>query len=62
MTIPSLGITENKPLFGAHIPEEVAPFRVKKLNLNLRPTKKVNADLNEAQLKMFDTIDEMRIS
>ena len=41
---------------GAHIPEEVSPFRVKKLNLHLRPTKKVNADLNEAQLKMFDTL------
>ena len=41
---------------GVETPEEVIPAKVKKVNLHLRSSKKVNTELNEAPLKMFDTL------
>ena len=41
---------------GVATPEEVVPAKVKKINLRLRSSKKVNIDLNETPLKMFDTL------
>ena len=41
---------------GVETPEEVAPAKVKRVKLNLRSSKKVSTELNEAPLKMFDTL------
>ena len=41
---------------GVENPKDVIPAKVKKVKLNLRVSKDVNAELNSAPLKMFDTL------
>ena len=41
---------------GVDNPKDVVPAKVKKVKINLRTSKTVNADINSAPLKMFDTL------